>query len=160
MVIFYENKYSELMSNAIQELRSTTDITQLTPGAKARALLEIVNRELGAAYRQFSSDFIKGYIKDAGGQDLDLLGELMGVTRSEATRNDVTAENEIQKFYVKIGTFGAINLINGVPTSLTISAGTVIQSSPEGEIRPIQYRLKNNVVCALEKLQLMVLFAH
>jgi hypothetical protein len=59
MVIFYEDKYSELMSDALQELRATTDVSQLVPGAKARALLEIVNRELGAVYRIFSSEGAK-----------------------------------------------------------------------------------------------------
>jgi len=148
MVIFYEDKYNELMSNAMQELRSTTDITQMVPGAKARALLEIVNRELGAAYRTFSSDFIRGYVKNATGEDLDLIGELVGVTRGQATRNDIEANTNIQKFYVENGTFGTINTINGVPTSFTIPAGTMIQNRTLDGSQPIQYRLVDNVVCA------------
>ena len=148
MVIFYEDKYSELMSDAIQELRATTDISQLTPGAKARALLEITNRELGAAYRSFSSDFIKGYIKEARGENLDLIGDLMGLTRGQATRNDIESSNQIQKFYVETGTFGSINEINGVQTSFTIPTGVLIQTLvPEGQ-QPIQYRLSEDVVCA------------
>ena len=148
MVIFYEDKYSELMSDAIQELRATTDISQLTPGAKARALLEIINREIGAAYRTFSSDFIKGYIKEARGENLDLIGDLMGLTRGQATRNDIESSNQIQKFYVESGTFGSINEINGVQTAFTIPAGVLIQNVvPEGS-QPIQYRLSENVVCA------------
>jgi uncharacterized phage protein gp47/JayE len=148
MVIFYEDKYSELMANAIQELRATTDISQLTAGAKARALLEIVNREIGAAYRTFSRDFIQGYVKEARGENLDLIAELMGVTRGQATRNDVTEVSEIQKFYVDSGTFGSINTINGIPTSFTIPAGTIIQNRVEADVQPIQYRLVDNVVCA------------
>lgn len=148
MVIFYEDKYSELMSNAIQELRATTDISQLTPGAKARALLEITNRELGAAYRTFSSDFIKGYVKEARGENLDLIAELMGLTRRQATRNNIESSNQIQKFYVESGTFGSINEINGVQTAFTIPEGTTIQTLVPADQQPIQYRLSESVVCA------------
>jgi uncharacterized phage protein gp47/JayE len=148
MVIFYEDKYSELMSNAMQELRATTDISQLTPGAKARALLEIVNREIGAAYRTFSSDFLKGYIKEARGENLDLIGDLMGLTRGQATRNDIESSNQIQKFYIDNGTFGSINTINGVATSFTIPAGVLIESLVPAGQQSIQYRLDENVVCA------------
>lgn len=148
MVIFYEDKYSELMSDAMQELRATTDISQLTPGAKARALLEIVNREIGAAYRTFSSDFIKGYVKEAKGENLNLIGELMGLTRGQATRNDIESDNEIQKFYVENGTFGSINTVGGVPTSFTIPAGVLVQNRATDGVQPIQYQLTENVVCA------------
>ncbi len=148
MVIFYEDKYSELMSNAIQELRATTDISQLVPGAKARALLEIINRELGAGYRTFSSDFIKGYVKEARGENLNLVAELMGVTRIQATRNDIESSNQIQRFYVENGTFGSINVVAGVNTSFTIPAGVIIQNRAADGVQPIQYRLVENVVCA------------
>jgi uncharacterized phage protein gp47/JayE len=153
MVIFYEDKYNELMSSAMQELRVTTDITQLTPGAKARSLLEIVNRELGAAYRTFSSDFIKGYVKEARGENLDLVGELMGLVREQATRNDIESSSQIQKFYVETGSFGSINMINGIGTSFTIPLGTIVQEMLIDGVQVVQYQLTENVVCAADETE-------
>lgn len=145
MVEVYDNKYRELMANALNELRTTTDITQLTPGAKARALLEITMREVGNAYNTFSKDMLQAFIPYASGADLDLIGELMGVTRRSASRNEITGEEKVQKFYVEGGgTFGSIN--SGV--NFTLPAGVEINTrvlSDEEEART--YITTEDLVC-------------
>ena len=150
MVTVYDDKYTQLMSNAIEELRATTDITQLVPGAKARALLEIVNRELGTAYRTFSTDLLQAFVKYSTRENLEYLAELMGITRGTVTQNEITAENQTQKFYVEGGgTFGSINTINGIPTSFTIPAGTQVYTRTlTADEQPIRYQVTDDVVCA------------
>lgn len=149
MVNTYEDKYNELLSNALRELRSTTDITQLAPGAKARALLEIFNRELGTAYTTFNNEQLQSFVKFASGQNLELIGELFGIVRSRANRNEILAADSIQKFYVTEGNFGTINTVGGTPTSFTIPAGTEVYTRirVQGE-QAIVYRLTENVVCS------------
>ena len=144
----YINKYKSLTDNAIQELRSQTDITQLTPGGKARSLLEIINRELGTAYNTFSSDLLQAFSKNSTGDNLDLIGELFGVTKQKSTQNNIDLSNQLQKFYVDTGVFGDINLVNEVGTSFTILSGTLIQTVPmvAGE-NAITYRVIDDVFC-------------
>lgn len=145
MVEVYDNKYRELMANALNELRTTTDITQLTPGAKARALLEIAMRELGNAYNIFSKDMLKAFLPYATGADLDLIGELMGLTRRPASRNELTGDERIQKFYVEGGgTFGSIN--GGV--NFTIPAGAEVYTKVLAEDEEAKtYIISEDLVC-------------
>lgn len=144
-----EDKYNTLLSEALRELRSYTDITQLAPGGKARTLLEIVNRELGTAYSTFNTELMQGFARYATGQHLEWLGELLGVTRNRATRNEITDADAVQKFYVSTGNFGSINVVSGTPTSFTITAGTEVytRTKSTGE-QPIVYRLTQDVECA------------
>jgi hypothetical protein len=149
MVDIFEDKYNSLVSDALRELRTYTDINQLAPGSKARTLLEIINRELGSAYTTFQNEHLQTFVRYATGQNLELIGELLGLTKNQATRNEITEADNIQKFYVSNnGNFGSINEINGVPTSFTIPAGTEVytKSRSAGE-QLIVYRLVDDVVC-------------
>ena len=145
MVSIYDNKYEELVSNALGELRATTDITQLTPGAKARALIEICMKEMGFAYETFSRDLLGSFIRFAQGPDLDLIAELVGLSRRQASRNVADVESEVQKFYVRSGTFGDIN----GAASFTIPLGTTIQTIPTASTQePIYYVTTEDAICS------------
>jgi len=137
-----ENKYEELINNALMELRNRTDISQLVPGAKARSLLEIVMRETGNAYTSFSQELLGAFVRYARGDNLDMIAELFGVSRKEATRNEVSSLSKVQKFYVTNGTFGSIN--NG--NSFTIPAGVKVRNR-SGDLQQIEYTLTEAVTC-------------
>jgi len=122
MIEYYSDKYEEIVGRVLQEITSRTDISQLLPGAKARAFIEAVSKEIANAYSVFSNDLMQSFLKYASGTNLDLLGEMLGVVRRTATRNEVVASNEVQKFYVESGTFGDIN--GGA--NITIPAGTLV----------------------------------
>lgn len=143
MVIMYDNKYDELIATAISELRATTNISQLAPGAKARALLEITMRELGTMYNTFSTDMLQAFVKYATGEHLDLIAELVGLTRLQANRNAAPANVKTQKFYVESGTFGNIN-----DGTFTIPVGTLIRTATDvAGAAPIYYRVSEACVC-------------
>ena len=143
MVETFENKYSELVSRALTALTSKTDISQLAPGAKARALIEIVMKELGDAYTIFNTDLLEAFIRYASGDKLDLIGELYGVSRIQATRNTVDADAKVQKFYVEDGTFGSINN----DSSFIIPAGVAISTRESTSGQQIVYELTSAVTC-------------
>jgi uncharacterized phage protein gp47/JayE len=145
MVVSFEDKNSELMSSAIDELRASTDITQLTPGAKARSLLEIINREIANAYNSFSVDLLQAFVNKSEGRNLDFIGELMGVSRIQASRNALSSVSQVQRFFVENGTFGDIN----GSSSFTIPTGTIVSTRiTSDEEEAISYTLTTDVICS------------
>lgn len=147
MPIVYDNKYEELVGRSLEVLRSTTDISQLTPGAKARALIEIMNREVGNAFSTFSTDMLQAFARYAAGENLDLLGEFVGMPRLQAEQNEVSSDVEVQRFYVENGTFGDINLVGGVPTTFYIPVGTRVFTNSEDGEEPVEYGIAEQVTC-------------
>jgi len=141
-----DDKYEKLVASALSELRSATDITQLAPGAKARALLEIVSRETGNLYNSFSIELMQTFARYATGANLDLIGELVGVRRRQANRNTITAQSKIQKFYVDNGVFDSIN--GGAP--FIIPTGTEIRTTSTNANDPaIVYITTTDTTCGL-----------
>jgi uncharacterized phage protein gp47/JayE len=139
------DRFSELVGRALQELAARTDITQDTPGAKARALLEIVMRETNNAYMTFDKELVQAFVKYATGRNLDLIGDLMGISRFTATRAELLDTAGVQRFYVENGTFGDID--SSGSGFFTIPAGTQIQTSvPVGQ-EPVTYTIIDDVVC-------------
>jgi len=146
MANIYENKYNDLLSSALAELTTKTDITQLGPGTKARTLIEVVMREISNTYTQLNIELANVFVSSASGKNLDFIGELVGLTRWRANRNVSLAEAKVQKFYVEDGIFGGIN--DGY--SFTIPKGTRVytrQTSPQ-EL-PVEYILTADVFCDL-----------
>jgi uncharacterized phage protein gp47/JayE len=143
VTIIYNDKYDELVSAALDELRASTDITQLTPGAKARSLIEIIMRELGTAYHVFSTDLLQAFVRNASGDNLDMIAELMGERRLRANRNTVPSNMQIQKFYVASGTFGDIH-----STDITLPAGTEISTRSLSGEEVTTYVLIEDLVCS------------
>lgn len=145
MVVSFEDKYSELVSTALEELKAKTNITQMTPGGKARSLLEIVMRETANAYNSFSTDMLQAFVKHAEGRNLDAIGEMLGLTRTPASRNLADSNSQVQKFFVRNGTFADIN--GGV--GFTIPAGTIVQTrSASTDEQPIRYLVIEDVTCS------------
>jgi len=145
--IIYEDREAALVDAALTELQSKTDITQLSPGAKARALVEITSRETNNAYRYFDQELLQVFVKYASGQNLDLLGELVGISRYKATRAEIDSGTQVQKFYVQGGgTFGSIN--SG--SSITIPAGTEVRTrvTPDTDTEAIKYRIIEDLTCS------------
>ena len=131
---------TELTADTISELSRTTNLTKLSPGSKARALLDAVNKRLEEAYQTFDLNLTKAFVSSAPGQFLDLIGELLGVTRTSGVAASVTEDMEVAKFYVESGTFSDIN--GGDPIS--IRTGTLLSTLPN--LTGIIYRVTSNIV--------------
>lgn len=139
MPLFARN-LSELTADTLNELSHSTNITKLSPGSKARALLDAVNKRVEEAYQTFDLNLTKAFVSSAPGQFLDLIGELLGVTRTSGVAASVSEEMEVVKFYVDSGTFGDIN--NG--NNITIDTGTILSTLPNGT--GVLYRVTSTVV--------------
>jgi uncharacterized phage protein gp47/JayE len=119
---------SELNVLCLEELSREGVITNLTAGARARALLQIINSRIGEAYSTLKFNMAMGYLTTASGVFLDLLGTLPGVVRRTSTTALVDAGDSNIKFYVVSGT-----LKSKFPSGV-IPIATVIQNT-DGSIQ-------------------------
>lgn len=125
--------YEEVLQNSLDILTGYTNITQLTPGAKARSLLEAVAQEVGVLAQSFDLELAEAFIRTATGDSQDFIGELLGTQRLEAQKAEVSAASTNIKFYVISGTFGDINGAQDIiiPSGTIISADTKIGVNAE-----------------------------
>lgn len=129
MPLLFEKSYERLQGISMNELVNSTTITRTTPGAKARAILQVVNRELSTAYQEFDINMLRAFLPYAQGRFLDYLGDMLGVPRLGARRAEATSSEKLVKFFVENGTFGSLN--NG--NDIFVPSGTIISTLPNGE---------------------------
>jgi len=126
---FFERTQRDIVSDALDHLSRSTNITQLAPGAKARFILDSVAEEQAGQHATFDSNLLQAFIKYADGKFLDFFGDMMNLPRREPSHAEATDENIM--FYVSTGTFGDLN--GGA--DITIPVGTTIQTVPyEGSV--------------------------
>lgn len=133
MPLFSRN-FQSLNGDSLEDLANTTAITRLSAGGKARAILEAVNKRLEEQYDIFDLNLARAFVSSAPGQFLDLIGQLLQVTREGAVAAAIDSDMQTLRFYVESGTFGDIN---GGAT-ITIPQGHVISTDPGGS--GISYR--------------------
>lgn len=114
--------------NQILSALATTAITQLSPGGKARAIADIVGDVLGTTETDCFNMVSQSLLPYATGSNLDLIGDVFGVTRLAQTNTTVIPDDENFEFYVRSGTFGTIN--NG--QNIVVPVGTTVSSSAPG----------------------------
>jgi len=88
---------TELDGLSIEEMLTQTSITNVSPGARGRGLVEIFNRRVGEIYDKLQMNTRMGFIRTAQGVFLDLLGP--GLARQGAIASVVDREDEAVKFY-------------------------------------------------------------
>lgn len=123
--MLFKKSYKDLVTQSIDDLQTYTDITNVSIGGLARSLLEIINKQLSSYYDVLDLNQAMGFLSSAEGYFLDLIGELLNVSRDEAQVANVTAAEENQKFYVTRGYLG-----DYIPT-LSIPSGTVVGTSDD-----------------------------
>ncbi len=124
----------QLNQKSFEFLLRNTDITLLTPGSTARALVESANRHLEGFYESLSVNLASAHLSTAKGVYLDLIGDLFGLPRRRATTASIVASDRALRFYVQTGTLhdrlpNPGNLNEGlVPTNtqVTNDDGTVV----------------------------------
>ena len=119
-------KYSDIIDSALRQLTQETNITQLSPGAKARTLLEIVSRQLSEQYQIFDINLANAYLSTAKGEFLDFMGEIVGIERLQPVASGTVSGSQNVIFYTNAATFGAINDSNDI----SIPKGTKLWTSP------------------------------
>ena len=123
---FLRREYSEILDSALRQLTAETNITQLSPGAKARTVLEITSRQVSEQYQVFDANLAMAFISSSRGEALDLMGELVGLQRLQPTAASTISGSETVIFYTEAGNFGEIN--GG--GDITIPKGTRLFTSP------------------------------
>ena len=149
-MVFFDRSKRTIVSNSLDRLSETTNISQLAPGSKTRFLLDVISEEQEAQHRIFDTNIMQAFIKYANGKFLDFFGDMMNKPRNPATFAQTDDENFM--FYVATGTFGDIN--SGA--NITIPAGTTVQTVPYSgsiitpgiESQPtITYKTTQDVTC-------------
>jgi len=126
---FFPREEREIIAESLQRMSQQTNITQLTPGGKARFFLAATAREQAGQQQVFDQNLLQPYIKYSDGKFLDFFGDMLKLPRIEATHAETSGSNFM--FYVQSGTFGDIN----AGSAFTISAGTRVYTKPfEGEV--------------------------
>lgn len=124
---------SELIEQSSEWLLQNTEITLLTPGSTARALIEGTNIHLGQFYSSMTMHLAQSYLSKASQQYLDLIGEMLGVTRRAARAAFITQEDRVIRFYVAQGSLYQYLPKAGDLTKGLIPAGTTI-TNDDGSI--------------------------
>lgn len=118
---FLDIKTDEIVSKSLQRLNEYTNLTFLSPGSKARLMVEILGEELGLEAEEFDDKVGSALIRAASGQLLDYVGEIYGLPRLHEIKSEVFAEEENFMLYTLEPNFGTIN--NGL--NITIPAGSM-----------------------------------
>lgn len=150
MPLVFEKTFEKLQSETMGELTSSTNITRVTPGSKARTLAQIFNRKLNKAYQDFDINFLRTFLPFAQGRFLDYIGDAVNVPRLGANRSRASSEAQLQKVYVEEGTFGDLN--NG--NDIFLPVGLIISTLPQNE--GITYRLTEGVVLPAAGTELFI----
>lgn len=106
---FLDLKTQDITSNALQRLNNFTGITFLSPGSKARMLVDILSEELGLQAQQFDQNIGAGLLRKASGQMLDFLGEIYGLPRLGEIKSQVGSAEQNFVLYTLNANFGEIN---------------------------------------------------
>jgi uncharacterized phage protein gp47/JayE len=114
-----------IVSNAISRLNEYSGLSFLTPGSKARALIEILGEELSLQATEFDQNIGSNFIRKASGQMLDFIGEVYGTRREKEKKAIVLSQEENFKLYTLEESFGSINANNPI----TIPKGTLAISN-------------------------------
>lgn len=129
---------SELNQESFEWLLQNTEITLLTPGSTARALIESANIHLGQFYSSMTMHLAQSYLSKASQQYLDLIGEMLGVVRRTARAALITQEDRAIRFYVAQGSLYQYLPKAGDLTKGLIPAGTTITNEDNSIVYTVE----------------------
>jgi uncharacterized phage protein gp47/JayE len=135
---------SQLNADSLSYLADNTDITYLSEGSIARAMVEATNLEITRLNEYIASTYSNTFINSAQGAYLDLLGEMLGVVRIKPGQAVISSTDQSIQLSVSSGTLGVkfpdpANSNRGIiPVGLIIksSDGSVIYRTNEATIFP------------------------
>jgi hypothetical protein len=77
----FARDYNDILGQAILDLTNNSIINRISPGSKARAILEVFSRNVGQAYQTFDTNLTRAFLSGATGTYIDLIGELVATPR-------------------------------------------------------------------------------
>ncbi len=142
------------VGTAFQRLNSYTALTFLSPGSKARQMVEILGEELGLEAEKFDANVGSALLRGAKGVLLDYIGELFGSHRIKNEKAEVFEEEENFMLYTLEPTFGDIN--NG--ENIVIPKGKMLIMNTE-ESGPSQVLYTNTEEVVLPQGENQIFFS-
>ena len=125
MPLFADSK-QEIFSDVLNDVLSNTNITQTSPGTKARAFVEAVTNKLGDIWNKFDLNMAHAFLDGAEGKYLDYFGDMFGVVRIGEKPASVIASDKVVRFYRAVGdTVGEIPIPQGTTISTLSDAGGI-----------------------------------
>lgn len=126
---FFPRDERDIVTESLNRMNQQTNITQLSPGGKARFFIATTAREQAKQQQLFDQNLLQAYIKYSEGKFLDFFGDMLNLPRVGSRHAESTGNNFM--FYAQSGKFGDLNA--GSP--FTIPAGTRVYTKPfEGEV--------------------------
>lgn len=116
---------TQIINETLNYLVSQTSIQNISPGSKARALVEALGLVAGNISQDISDGILQTFLTEATGISLDFIAESYGIQRLPARPARAEASDKIFRYYVRGTTFGDIN--NG--NDIYIPAGTQIEAT-------------------------------
>ena len=148
---FFPKNAQDIVTESLQKLDQNTNITQMTPGGKARFFLETIGVEQAEQQTLFDQNLLQAFVQYADGKFLDFFGDMLNLPRLEPSHAVSNDDNFM--FYVSNGTFGDLN--GGL--AFVIPAGTIVKTkafagamvTPGLANQPvITYTTLQNSICA------------
>lgn len=120
---------TKMNSDSLRYLAEHTDLTFLTEGSIARALVEATNLEISRTQQYLIATESNSFLDTAQGYYLDLKGKELGVTRREPVAAGTVIEDQNVQFSVAIGSLAEAFPNNANLNEGLIPAGTRIQTA-------------------------------
>lgn len=131
MASILTERADEILNRALRQLVQNTQITRLSAGSKARALLGIISTEIEKMEDISTANMMLTLLNGASGIYLDFIGDLVGVDREARLPARVTESDQVIRISSPTGfTFGNLNSGNDI----FIPSGTAI-TSENGDIK-------------------------
>lgn len=98
MSVYGAKQKEEILVSILNSLEKNAGITAVYPGSIARAFADAMSSEISDLYSSLNFSLRQGALSTASGRNLDLIGELYGVTRKKITD---AAATERQSFNIE-----------------------------------------------------------
>jgi uncharacterized phage protein gp47/JayE len=139
--VFVRRTEDEVFQKILTQVINDTTISVMNPGGIARTLIELISKALGNTYAIFDINVNQLLVSTAGGEALDRLGALLGVSRNTVSVS-YGANTSGVYFYLNDSTTHTPGVASHPsPVSITIPSGTVISSEND-----TNYELPNSWV--------------
>jgi uncharacterized phage protein gp47/JayE len=142
-----------IVDDALQRLNEYTNLTFLSPGSKARLLVEVLGEEIGREAEEFDRNTGAALIRGASGVLLDYIGEIYGLPRLQEEKAEVFSQEENFSFYTLEPNFGELN--NGDDIIIGVGAVSLFNTNT---VSPEQVVYKNTEEIVLSKNENRVFF--
>lgn len=110
----------EMNQLSIEFLLRNSDITLLTPGSAARALLETNNRHIEGFYDSLTVNMASAHLTTARGAYIDVIAQMFGMRRLQPRQAFTTPVDRAIRFYVSQG-----SLVTHLPDPANLNQGKV-----------------------------------